>query len=525
MLLFYLLATILIFSPSLNASDESDYIYIDVGGGNSTGENIPAITAQISSPAAVAVDPFRNIYIAEFFANYIKKVDSTGKITTFAGNGIGGYNGDNIFAKDASLYGPHSLAFDKPGSYLYIAEYYGHRVRKIDMKTLIITTVAGTGVAGFSGDGGLATNAQLNTLPGVAIDMYGNIYIADFANNRVRKVEEQTKKITTFAGTGVEGFSGDGVQAGTAEFHGPYSLAVNCAQSDYIYISETFNNQIRRVDLSSRLIRLIASVSTMNFDGPLIAPGPRMLTADEEGNLYYSDIKNNVVKRMDISFNIHVFAGNGDTTFNGDPHIAVTAALHGPLSLAHDNYGKIYITEFLGSRVRHVARNASPPPTQLPTASPPPTQLPTASPPPTQLPTASPPPTQLPTASPPPTQLPTASLSKCAAGYYLSTPKKCKPCPLGMWSTAGATVCTACPAGTHTSQHLSCEDCKPGEYSEAMWRECKFCGVGTVSKGKAKACTVCPAGTYAHHQDNDCKPCPQYQWSQAMSDECGNIVK
>jgi DNA-binding beta-propeller fold protein YncE len=488
MLLFYLLATILIFSPSLNASDASDYIYIDVGGGKATGENIPAITAQISYPAAVAVDPFKNIYIAEFFANYIKKVDSTGKITTFAGNGTGGYNGDNIFAKDASLNGPHSLAFDKPGSFLYIAEYYGHRIRKIDMKTLIITTVAGTGVAGFSGDNGLATNAQLNTVPGVAIDMDGNIYIADFANNRVRKVDELTKKITTFAGTGVEGFSGDGVQADTAELHGPYSLAVNCVQSNYIYISETYNNQIRRVDLASHLIRLIASVSTMNFDGPLIAPGTRMLTADEEGNLYYSDFKNNVVKRIDTSYNIHVFAGNGDTIFNGDLHIAVTAALHGPLSLAHDNDGKIYITEFLGSRVRHVARNASPPPTQLPT------------------------------------QLPTASLSKCAAGYYLATPKKCKPCPLGMWSTAGATICTACPAGTHTSQHLSCEDCKPGEYSEGMSRECMFCGVGTVSKGKAKACTVCPAGTYAHHQDNECKPCPQYQSSQAMSDACEYVL-
>jgi DNA-binding beta-propeller fold protein YncE len=482
MLLFYFLATILIFSPSLNADDASNMIYIDVGGGNATGENIPAITAQISFPAAVAVDPSKNIYVAEFFANYIKKVDSTGNITTIAGNGTGGYNGDNIPAKDASLNGPHSLALDKPGNYLYIAEYYGHRIRKIDLGTMIITTVAGTGVAGFSGDNGLAMNAQLNTLPGVAVDIYGNIFIADYENNRVRKVDG-SKKITTFAGTGVQGSSGDGVQADTAEFYGPYSLAINCRQSNVLYIAESRNNQIRKVDLYSNIITVIASANTINFDGPLIAPGARMLTADEEGNLYYSDFKNNVVKRIDKSNYISVFAGNGDTTFNGDPHIAVTAALHAPLSLAHDDYGNIYITELLGSRVRHVARYA--------------------------------------TSSPSP--LATQLLSTCAAGYYQASqtkPRKCKPCPLGMWSSANAISCTPCPAGTHTSHHLSCEDCKPGEYSEAMWRECKFCGVGTVSKGKATVCTVCPAGTYAHHQDNVCEPCPLHLWSKAMSDVC-----
>ena len=108
----------------------------------------------------------------------------------------------------------------------------------------------------------------------------------------------------------------------------------------------------------------------------------------------------------------------------------------------------------------------------------------------------------------------------CRAGYYKSTTKKCLPCPMGQWSAAGASVCISCLAGTHSRNHLSCTDCKPGEYSEANWRECEFCGPGTVSKAKASKCTVCKAGTYAHHQDNECKPCDKYFKSEEGSEYC-----
>jgi hypothetical protein len=94
---------------------------------------------------------------------------------------------------------------------------------------------------------------------------------------------------------------------------------------------------------------------------------------------------------------------------------------------------------------------------------------------------------------------------------------------MGQWSAAGASVCISCPAGTHSSNHLSCTDCKPGEYSEANWRECEFCGVGTVSKAKASKCTVCPVDTYAHHQDNECKPCEKGFYSLAKYDVCLKI--
>ena len=465
MKLFYLLATILLSSPSLIVVDATDFIYTD---------------AAASFPAAVAVHKSRDIYFAEFFASFVKKLDYvTGKITTVAGNGTSGYNGDDILSTDASLNGPHSLAFDKLGKNLYIAEYFGNRIRMIDLKTNVITTVAGTGTAGYNGDSMAATMAQITTPSGVVLDDDDNIYIADFGNNRVRVVYSRTKMIRTFAGTGIKGTYGDGVTATTAEFNGPYSLAVNYGASTEIYIAESLNNLIRKVNVVSNIITVVANENTTDFNG-VATVGPRMITMDKGGNLFYSDFLNNVVKRIDTSNKVHLLAGSGDTVFNGDPHEAATAALNGPLAVTHDTDGNIYITEFLGGRIRHVTRNGSLPPTPSPTSS----------------------------------------LAKCPAGYYLHTPRKCKPCPPGMWSTAGAATCTACPAGTHTSNHLSCEDCKSGEYSEAMWKECKFCGVGTVSKGKASVCTVCPEGTYAHHQDNECLPCAQYYWSKPMSDYC-----
>ena len=409
--LLYLVATILLFSPFLNAmneeEDEKDIIYTDVGAGSETGENSPAITSQIVSPRAVAVDLSRNLYITELSGNYVKKVDFiSGKISTIAGNGMAGHNGDNIAARDASLNGPCSLSFDKLGENLYIAEYNSHRIRKIDMNTNVITTVAGTGMAGYSGDNMLATNAQLDTPTSVVLDSDGNIYVADFENNRVRKVDAVTKYCTTFAGTGVTGSYGDGVQADTAQFHGPYSLAVNVnnGPSDYLYIAESLNNLIRKVDLSTKIITFVAGVNTPNFNGPIIS-GQRMLTVDKEGSLFYSDINNNFVKKIFAATtnNIYLIAGNGDTEFNGNPHLAATAALNGPSGIVHDTYGNIYIAEFLGNRVRHVPCVGYPyPPTVEPTAVPssPPTDMPSS--PPTDMPSS--PPTDMP--SSPPTDMP-----------------------------------------------------------------------------------------------------------------------
>lgn len=174
----------------------------------------------------------------------IRKIDSAGIITTIAGDGTSGYNGDGFAATSAELNHPDGFAVDGRGN-LYIADSLNHRVRRVDAASGLITTVAGTGTAGYGGDNGAATSAMLNFPRAVAIDGSGTLYIADTSNNRIRKVTS-TGIISTLAGTGVSGFSGDGGLAKDAELSGPWSIALDTTGST-LYALDTNNNRVRRV--------------------------------------------------------------------------------------------------------------------------------------------------------------------------------------------------------------------------------------------------------------------------------------
>ena len=214
------------------------------GTSGTSGDGGPATEAQLNLPSGVAVDGSGNLYIADTSNHRIRKVDSSGIITTFAGTGTAGFSGDDGSATAAQLSSPRGVAVDGSGN-LYIADNSNHRIRKVDTAGMI-TTVAGTGTAGFSGDGGSATAAQLNSPISVAVDGSGNVFITDSNNHRVRKVDT-AGTITTFAGTGVEGFSGDGGPATAARLDGPRGVAVD--GSGNVYIADTSNHRIRKVML------------------------------------------------------------------------------------------------------------------------------------------------------------------------------------------------------------------------------------------------------------------------------------
>ncbi len=218
------------------------------GGGSSLGDGGLATEARLSSSSGVAVDGSGNLYIAESEGNRIRKVDaSTGIISTIAGTGREGYGGDGGPATAAQLYYPVRVALDAAGN-IYIADVGNDRIRKVDASTGIISTVAGTGRQGYSGDGGPATAAQLAFPFGVALDGAGNLYIADAANHRIRRVDAGGT-ITTVVGTGQGGFSGDGGPATAARLLGPIDIALDGAGS--LYIADLLNHRIRRVRLGS----------------------------------------------------------------------------------------------------------------------------------------------------------------------------------------------------------------------------------------------------------------------------------
>lgn len=223
-----------------------------------SGDGGPATAAQINRPIKVIFDAADNMYIGELYGNRVRKVTSGGIISTVAGGGTGGDGGP---ATAASLNGPCCMAFDALGNF-YIGEYYSNKIRKVNTSG-IISTYAGTGVAGYSGDGGPATNAKLNGLFDIAIDPEGNLYIADAANNRVRMVST-LGIMSTFSGNGTAAFSGDGGPASAAKVNNPAGLEIDPAGN--IYIADQGNRRVRKVTTAG-IISTIAGNGTYGSAG------------------------------------------------------------------------------------------------------------------------------------------------------------------------------------------------------------------------------------------------------------------
>jgi RHS repeat-associated protein len=324
------------------------------GGNVFNGDGGHAIDANMGYLHGIAVDSAGNIYITDNANHRIRKVDTNGIITTVAGNGTFGFSGDGGPATDASLGEFYGVAVDNTGN-IYIADTRYARIRKVDANG-IITTVAGNGTFGFSGDGGPATDASLNGPLGLAVDDSGNIYIGDTANGRIRKVDTNGI-ITTVAGNGTSGFSGDGGSATVASLNRPVGLSVD--NSGNIYISDNKNYRIRKVDTNG-IITTVAGNGTSGFSGDGGSATDASLNnvwylrVDGTGNIFIADLANNRIREVDTNGIITTVAGNGFRGFSGDNGPAIQAELNHPWGITADSTGNIYIADSNNSRIRKI---------------------------------------------------------------------------------------------------------------------------------------------------------------------------
>ena len=376
--------------------DRSGQVVTIAGSGltGDSGDGGPATSARFGRIEGLAVDHAGNIYIADADNNRIRRVDSAGTIETVAGTGEFGWEGDGVPATSATLTAMSGLATDRNGN-LYIADTWADRIRKIDSAGTI-STVAGTGEEGRSGDGGPALAAQLNRPRGVAVDNAGNIYIADSANHQVRRVDV-SGTIATFAGTGDDGDLGDGGPATAAQLSEPYAVAIDPAGN--VFIADAGNSTVRKVDSGGKITTVAGGRDVRAGTGDEVSIArPRALAVGRSGSVYIADAWRGRVLRLDDTGRVAVFvglgkrevdiprdvaldasgnayvivggahpvvkidpsglvtpfAGSGGSSHSGDGGPAANAGLQFPSGVATDDQGNVYIADSGDHRIRRV---------------------------------------------------------------------------------------------------------------------------------------------------------------------------
>ena len=298
------------------------------------------------------------IYFSDVGNSRIRRVDlTTGVITTVAGGGTTDL-GDGGPATEATFSShPMRVTGDRAGN-LYVTDAHHARVRRIYTLTNTITTVAGCGTEGYSGDDGPAAHAQLASPHGSALDRHGNIYIADLKNDRIRRVDVATGIITTVAGTGEHGYSGDGSAAADAMLASPIAVTVN--DDGDLYIADHRNSRIRKVDATTGIITTVAGTGEQGYSGDG-GPGtqatialPRDVALATDGGLYIADGANNRIRRVAPDCTITTVAGTGRAEFSGDGGPAHKASLSMPYSIALDRAGNLYVVDTGNYRVRKI---------------------------------------------------------------------------------------------------------------------------------------------------------------------------
>ncbi len=332
-------------------------------GAGYSGDGGPATNAELNDPLGVAIDASGNLYISDYNDFTIRKVNTSGIISTLAGNhSYGhGYSGDGGPATAAELFEPWGITFDASGN-LYIADWGNNIIRKVNTSG-IISTFAGNHIFGYSGDGGPATAAELRAPNGVAVDASGNLYIGEESNYDVRKVNT-SEIINTIAGNQVLGYSGDGGPAAAAELREPYGIALDPA--DNLYISDFNNNLIRKVNTSGIISTVAGNYSYghgYSGDGGAATAaelnGPAGIACDASGTLYIADVRNGVVRKVNTSGIISTLAGNHISGYSGDGGPATAAELNDPVAICFDASRSLYISDNSNYVIRKVSQGCN----------------------------------------------------------------------------------------------------------------------------------------------------------------------
>jgi sugar lactone lactonase YvrE len=324
--------------------------------------SVSALTVPLVLPSALVFDATGNLYFAETGNHVVRKLDTAGNITTIAGTGTQGFSGDGGPATAATLDSPEGVALDSANN-LYIADTHNHRVRKLIASTGILTTIAGT-TPGFSGDNALATAAQLNLPTALALDASNNLYLADTGNHRIRKISA-AGIISTFAGTGTQGFSGDSGPALSATVDSPTGLALDA--SNNLYLADTHNHRIRKITAVTGIITTLAGTGTLGFSGDTADSTtanlalPHGITMDPAGNLYLADTANHRIRRIDATTGIiTTVAGDGTQAFAGDGGPAIAASLDSPRSASVSPSTLLTLSDTGNQRIRQLEAAPAP---------------------------------------------------------------------------------------------------------------------------------------------------------------------
>jgi uncharacterized protein (TIGR03437 family) len=352
--------------PLLGLAQVSDYVINTIIGTSTAtvlGDGGPAIEAALSNPIGLWLDASHNLYIADSGFNRVRQVaasngviSNTSVITTLAGNGTASFAGDGAAATSANLYAPFKAIFDSAGN-MYIADVQNQVVRMVSKSSGFISTFAGNNGYGFGGDGGPATSAVLNHPVGLAFDSAGNLYIGDSNNHRIRKVTPGGV-ISTVAGNGNQGFSGDGGPAINAQLNDPFGIAFDPYGN--LYIADNGNNRIR-VLLTNGTITTVAGNGKAGYSGDMIPAtsaelnSPYDVAFDPYGNLYIADANNYRIRKVTPNGAILTIGGGTGEGYSGDGFVGTNAKLNSPSGLVVDNSGNVYIADSSNNVIRQLS--------------------------------------------------------------------------------------------------------------------------------------------------------------------------